>query len=207
MTDEGAGIAGLFGPESRRFQDEFDTRRIADRINEKFVRPTLDEEQIRRVAEARMLFIATLNEKGEPECSYKGGTAGFLRVLDERTIAIPFYNGNGMFSTLGNIATTGRAGLLFVDFEDSYRLRVNGPAKVQEPQESWNLPGALKVAVVTAEVVYEMCERYVHKMKFVEESVYSPKEGYTPPPAPYISKPMYDGYRPGEPPTASDPYH
>jgi uncharacterized protein len=187
----------LFSDQSRRLQDEFDTRRLADRLAEHFVRPVLNEEQAAFVATARMVFIATKNAAGQPECSYKGGRAGFVEVVDEGTLRIPFYNGNGLFSTLGNIEATGRVGLLFIDFEESYRLRVNGPATVSDPPDQ-GAPGALKIVTVTSEVVYDMCERYVHRMKFVEESPYSPAEGYQPPPAPYLAKPLYDGVRPGE---------
>lgn len=190
-------MEGLFGFESRSLQDEFDTRRLADRIVEHFVRPELSEEQAAFITGARMLFIATCNAAGQPECTYKGGRAGFVTVVDERTLRIPFYNGNGLFSTLGNIAATGRVGLFFIDFETSYRLRVNGTAVVGDAPGQ-GAPGALKVVTVTTEVVYDLCERYVHRMKFVEESPYCPADSYEPPPAPYLQKSLYDGARPGE---------
>lgn len=189
-------MENLFGAESRQLQEEFDTRRLADRIAERFIRPTLSAEQASYVATARMVFIATRTADGQPECSYKGGRAGFIKVLDEQTLQVPFYDGNGLFSTLGNIRATGRVGLLFIDFEESYRLRINGSATVTEPAEQ--SPGALKIVTVRSEVVYDLCERYVHRMRFVEESPYCPAERYEPPPAPYLAKPMYDGVRPGE---------
>lgn len=187
----------LFGAESRQLQDEFDTRRLADRIVEKFVRPELSPEQASYVTRARMVFVATCTADGQPECTYKGGRAGFVKVVDERTLQIPFYDGNGLFSTLGNIRATGRIGLLFVDFEESYRLRINGPAVVGDPPEE-GAPGALKIVTVRTEVVYDLCERYVHRMRFVEESPFCPAEDYQPPSAPYLAKSIYDGVRPGE---------
>lgn len=194
----------LFSEESRSLQDEFDTRRLADRIVEHFVRPELNTEQADFIRGARMLFIATCNADGRPECTYKGGRAGFVKVLDDHTLQIPFYDGNGLFSTLGNIRATGRVGLFFIDFETSYRLRVNGPAVVNTPPGE-GAAGALKTVTVTTETVYDLCERYVHRMTFVEESPYCPDDGYEPPPATYLDKPLYDGARPGEPAGADAP--
>jgi uncharacterized protein len=195
-----AMIEQMFSRESREFQDMFDTRRLADRLVEHFVRPTLSEEQVDFIRNCRMLFIATVGPNDLPDCSYKGGRRGFVQVVDDETVVIPFYNGNGMFCTLGNVKATGRAGLLFIDFESAYRLRVNGEAHVTEPDESnTDFPGALALVTVKAQVVYDLCERYVHKLQFVEESVYAPADDYTPPPAPYLKKSIYDGVRPGEP--------
>ncbi|TML61574.1 MAG: pyridoxamine 5'-phosphate oxidase family protein, partial [Actinobacteria bacterium] len=76
----------LYHEGSRRLQDRFDTRRLADRIDDRLVRDTIDDDD-RAFIEARdMFFIATADEDGRPQCSYKGGDPGFVRVLDERTI-------------------------------------------------------------------------------------------------------------------------
>jgi hypothetical protein len=187
----------LFSEESRHFQDKFDTRRLADRIAEHFIRPALSAEQAAFIATARMVFLATISAEGQPECTYKGGRAGFVTVVNEQTLQLPFYDGNGLFSTLGNIIATGRVGLFFIDFEASYRLRVNGTATVEDPPGQ-GAPGVLQIVTVHTEVVYDLCERYVHRMKFVEESPYCPDEDYEPPDAPYLKKALYDGARPGE---------
>ena len=81
-----------------------------------------------------MFFLATADAEGAPQCSYKGGEPGFVRVLDEQTIAFPSYDGNGMYLSLGNIAETARVGLLFIDFEGQKRLRLNGIASI-DPQD------------------------------------------------------------------------
>ena len=117
---------------SRRLQDQFDTRRLADRIDERLVRDTIDDDD-RAFIEARdMLFIATADEEGRPQCSYKGGEPGFVRVLDERTIAFPSYDGNGMYLTMGNALVNAHVGLLFIDFEGRKRLRLNGIASIDD---------------------------------------------------------------------------
>ena len=77
-----------------------------------------------------MFFLATTDAEGCPDCSYKGGDPGFVRVIDERTLVFPSYDGNGMFKSLGNIRANPAVGLLFLNFEEPRRLRVNGTATV-----------------------------------------------------------------------------
>ena len=117
---------GLYSFASRKLQDRFDTRRLADRIEERIVHDRIDDGD-RAFIEARdMFFIATTDEDGQPQCSYKGGEPGFVRVLDDTTIAFPLYDGNGMYLTAGNLLATKKVGLLFIDFEGRKRMRLNG---------------------------------------------------------------------------------
>jgi hypothetical protein len=103
-------------------------------------------------------------------------------VLDERTLAIPDYDGNGMYRTWGNVLVNPQVGLLFLDFENPKRIRVNGTAQVREddPLRS-GFPGAVFVVRVAVELIFPNCPRYVHKMKLLEHSVYAPRPEYTPP--------------------------
>src|ERR687886_938236 len=114
---------------NRRLQDAFDTRRLADRIDERLVHETFDADD-RAFVEARdMFFLATADAEGRPQCSYKGGDPGFVRVVDERTLAFPNYDGNGMFLSAGNALVNPHVGLLFISFEERKRLRLNGTAE------------------------------------------------------------------------------
>src|SRR5437867_9679852 len=118
---------------SRRLQDLFDTQRLADRLDEKYVqRPTIDEADKEFIERMDMFFLATADAEGRPQCSYKGGDPGFVRVLDGRTIAFPIYDGNGMYLTAGNAMANPHVGLLFIDFEQRRRMRLNGLASVSE---------------------------------------------------------------------------
>src|SRR5688572_7732214 len=118
---------------SRRLQDRFDTRRLADRIDEKLVsRGTIDDDDRAFIERCDMVFIATADAEGRPNFSYKGGEPGFVRVLDERTIALPSYDGNGMFLSMGNLLVNPHVGLLFIHFEERKRLRLNGVATIAE---------------------------------------------------------------------------
>ena len=115
---------------SRALQDRFDTRRLADRLDEKFLaRGVIDADDRAFIERMDMFFLATADAEGRPQCSYKGGDPGFVRVLDERTVAFPNYDGNGMYLLDGQRRCVNpHVGLLFVDFaaERPSRLRLNG---------------------------------------------------------------------------------
>ena len=90
-----------FNDGSRSLQDRFDTRALADRIDELLVSDTIDASDAAFIEARDMFFLATADAEGRPTCSYKGGDPGFVRVLDERTLAFPNYDGNGMYLSLG----------------------------------------------------------------------------------------------------------
>jgi hypothetical protein len=167
---------GLYNEASRKLQDRFDTRRLADRIEERIVRDEIDADD-RAFIEARdMFFIATTDEDGKPQCSYKGGDPGFVRVLDEHTIAFPAYDGNGMYLTTGNLLATGNVGLLFIDFEGRKRLRLNGVASVDDADPLLReYPEAQLMVRVRATEVFPNCPRYIHEYKLVKHSRFVPK--------------------------------
>jgi len=166
----------LYHEGSRRLQDRFDTRRLADRIDERLVRDWIDDDD-RAFIEARdMFFIATADDEGRPQCSYKGGDPGFVRVLDERTIAFPGYDGNGMYLTFGNALVNPHVGLLFIDFEGRKRLRLNGVASIDEGDELLaEYPEAQFVVRVRATEVFPNCPRYIHEYRLVQRSRFVPK--------------------------------
>ena len=169
-------VENLYHGGSRSLQDRFDTRRIADRLEEKTVRDTIDEGD-RAFIEARdMFFIATADAEGRPQSSYKGGDPGFVRVLDERTIAFPNYDGNGMYLTAGNMLVNPNVGLLFIDFEGRKRMRLNGVASVDEDDPLLSeYPEAQFVIRVRATEVFPNCPRYIHEYKLVQRSRFVPK--------------------------------
>jgi uncharacterized protein len=170
------GMADLYHGGSRGLQDRFDTRRIADRLEEKTVRDFIDDDD-RAFIEARdMFFIATADADGKPQSSYKGGDPGFVRVLDERTIAFPNYDGNGMYLTTGNLAVNPQVGLLFIDFEGRKRMRLNGVASIDERDPLLaEYPEAQFVVRVRATEVFPNCPRYIHEYQLVQRSRFVPK--------------------------------
>ena len=179
-------MAGIYNAGSRALQERFDTVRLADRIEERsFADATIDDDDRAFIEGADMFFLATADAEGRPQCSYKGGEPGFVRVLDDRTIAFPSYDGNGMYLSLGNAAVNPHVGLLFIDFERRSRMRLNGIASVDmDDPLCAEYPEAQLVVRVRATQVFPNCPRYIHRYELVERSRFVPKESCrTPAPA------------------------
>ena len=168
----------------RELQERFDSTRLADKLNERVVHDTISDGDRDFIGRMDMFFLASVSAEGNVDCSYKGGEPGFVKVLDERTVAFPNYDGNGMFMSAGNILTNPKVGMLFIDWENQWRMRVNGTASIDfaDPlQSEW--PEAMFVVRVRAEEVFPNCPRYIHKMQLVERSGFVPKaECQTPEP-------------------------
>src|SRR5437588_1725491 len=123
-------MSKLFGDSHRQLQREFDTDRLADRIEKRLYREQITPDDRAFIERLDMFFLATADKAGRPNCSYKGGDPGFVRVIDAHTIAFPNYDGNGMYISMGNTAVNPNVGMLFIDFEGQRRLRLNGVASV-----------------------------------------------------------------------------
>lgn len=115
-------MSDLYHEGNRELQDKFDSRKLADRVNELIVHDEISEEDREFIESRDMFFITTIGGQGQPTVSYKGGDVGFVRIIDRKTIVFPGFDGNGMFLTAGNIATNNKVGLLFIDFEHPHRM-------------------------------------------------------------------------------------
>ncbi len=166
----------------RLLQDRFDARRLADRIVERLVDDVIDTDDKGFIERLDMFFLATADEQGYPNCSYKGGEPGFVRVLNEHTVAFPNYDGNGMYLSTGNVLVNPNVGMLFIDFERGRRLRLNGVASIDEQDELMeSYPEAQFIVRVRAREVFPNCPRYIHKYQLVEHSRFVPKAGCSTP--------------------------
>ncbi|HSV35440.1 MAG TPA: pyridoxamine 5'-phosphate oxidase family protein [Ramlibacter sp.] len=166
----------------RRLQDARETRRLADRLEQVTVHDSFTDEDRAFIQRCCTLFVATADDQGHPDCSYKGGLPGFVRVIDGRTLAIPDYDGNGMYRTWGNVLANPHVGLLFIDFEQPRRMRVNGTAELLDDDPLLaECPGAVFIVRVTASRIFPNCPRYIHRMQVHEHSVHAPRADYTPP--------------------------
>lgn len=171
-------MSELYGETHRELQDRFDTRRLADRLEETLVHNTLTLEEQNYIAARDMFFLATVDVRGYANCSYRGGEPGFVRAVDEHTVAFPNYDGNGMYLSMGNVLDASEVGILFIDFENSNRMRFNGTATIDfnDPLMT-EFPEAQFIVRVKAREIFANCPRYVHKMKLVERSRFVPKSG------------------------------
>lgn len=166
----------------RQLQERFDSRRLADRLDEKLARREFTDEDRAFIESRSLFFLATADAQGRPDCSYKGGDPGFVRVTAADELAFPSYDGNGQFRSLGNVLVNPAVALLFLDFEQPKRLRVNGTASLHfEDALMSEFHGAQAVVRVRAEHIFPNCPRYIPRMSIVEPSPYVPRPGSTPP--------------------------
>jgi predicted pyridoxine 5'-phosphate oxidase superfamily flavin-nucleotide-binding protein len=173
----------LYHEGNRSLQDQFDSRRISDRLEQKLARTAFTDDDKAFIEGAIYFFLATADNEGRPDCSFKGGAPGFVRVTGPSELAFPDYDGNGMFKSLGNLQVNRSVGLLFIDMhERPRRLRVNGTATMSrdDPLLGRTL-GAQMIVRVAARAIFPNCPRYIPKLQLAEPSIYVPKAGCEPP--------------------------
>jgi predicted pyridoxine 5'-phosphate oxidase superfamily flavin-nucleotide-binding protein len=175
-------MSDFYGTSHRKLQDQFDTRRIADKIDELAIHSELGDMDKAFIETRDMFWLASVDHQGRPTVSYKGGDPGFVRVVDPRTIVFPLYDGNGMFYSAGNVATYGKLGMLFMDLERPNRLRVQGEATVSDsdPLLASFHEAQLLVRVCVTQV-WPNCPRYVQRYQKVQASKYVPRTDCTTP--------------------------
>jgi uncharacterized protein len=172
----------LYHEGNRKLQDAFDSRRIADRLEQRLARTAFTDDDKAFIEGAIYFFLATADAQGRPDSSFKGGPAGFVRVTGPSELAFPDYDGNGMFKSLGNLAENPHVGLLFIDMHGKpRRLRINGEARVSgEDPLLAQAVGAQLMVRVTATAIFPNCPRYIPQLQLVEASAYTPKPGCDP---------------------------
>ncbi|MEX2516669.1 MAG: pyridoxamine 5'-phosphate oxidase family protein [Gammaproteobacteria bacterium] len=170
-------MSRLYNEQHRTFQDQFDTRRMADRIEELVVVTEFTDDAKAFIEARDMFFLSTVDDRGRPTVSYKGGDPGFVKIIDATTLAFPSYDGNGMYFSVGNIAGQAQVGMLFIDFEKPHRIRVQGTASVaaNDPlKDQWK--EAELVVRVTLSELWQNCPRYIHRYQKVQPSRYVPRD-------------------------------
>ena len=166
----------------RQLQDRCDTRRLADRLDEKLARWAFTAEDRAFIESRPLFFLATADASGRPDCSYKGGAPGFIRVTGADELAFPSYDGNGMFRSLGNIRVNPRVGLLFLRIGDKPgRLRINGRAEISfDDPILKEFPGGQILIRITPTDIFPNCPRNIPHLEFRENSIYAPREAQEP---------------------------
>ena len=177
-------MSEMYSEKHRDLQQRFDTSRLADRL-EALARPTIPDDTKAFIESRDMFFLTSVDHRGYPTCSYKGGALGFVRVLNPETIIFPSYNGNGMFLSMGNIMTSHKVGMLFIDFETPNRVRLHGLASVEQNDPMLaEFVGAELIVRVKVTETFVNCPRYIHKYQRLQTSKYAPQAGRAEPPAP-----------------------
>lgn len=169
-------MATLYSAKHRALQEEFNTTKLADLLDNGWIHEKITEDEKNFISSRDMFFLSTVDPDGMPTVSYKGGSAGFVRVLDDSTLIFPGFDGNGMFYSVGNIDGQGKVGMLFIDFETPHRVRVQGVAKlVREHPLLAEYAEAKYLIMVDITKIWVNCPRYIHKYKKLDQSKYVPE--------------------------------
>jgi predicted pyridoxine 5'-phosphate oxidase superfamily flavin-nucleotide-binding protein len=177
-------MSNLYGETHRAFQDRHDTRAMADRL-ESLAHAEFDARDREFIEASAFFFLSTVDERGRPTVSYKGGAPGFVRITAPSVLVFPVYDGNGMFLSLGNIESTAQVGMLFISFASPpRRLRVQGTARVVPNEGAARVPGAMYLVEIRASEIFVNCGRYIHNLEQQRLSPHVPDaEGHQPFPA------------------------
>ena len=169
-------MSRLFGPQHRELQDHFESRKMADRIEQVAAKTEIDEAARAFIESRDMFFLSTVDHQGRPTVSYKGGAPGLVKVLNPTEIAFPSYDGNGMYLSMGNINAHPEIGMLFIAFDRPFRLRLQGRAEIvmDGPEVALFKEAQLAVRVAVSDV-WMNCPRYVHRYDKVAASRYVPQ--------------------------------
>ncbi|MCI0466376.1 MAG: pyridoxamine 5'-phosphate oxidase family protein [Beijerinckiaceae bacterium] len=172
----------LYGEQHKLLQREFDTEKLAEKVKEFIVLPEITDEHKKFIESRDMFFLTTIDHRGYPTCSYKGGIPGFVKVADCTTIVFPSYDGNGMYLSLGNIRGNNKIGMLFIDFGTPHRVRVHGTASIDKNDRLIkDFHGSELVVRVAVTEIFVNCPRYIHQYQRVQFSKYAPNEDFKSP--------------------------
>jgi predicted pyridoxine 5'-phosphate oxidase superfamily flavin-nucleotide-binding protein len=160
----------------RDLQDRFASRALADRLEERTQRHRFTDVDKAFVEASPFFFLATADAEGRPDCSFKGGAPGFVRIAAPDLLIFPDYDGNGMFRSLGNIRVNPNVGMLFIRIGDKPgRLRINGAADIAfEDEHLAAFPGAQMLVKVTPVDIFPNCPRYIPELELKAPSIYVP---------------------------------
>jgi predicted pyridoxine 5'-phosphate oxidase superfamily flavin-nucleotide-binding protein len=166
---------------NRELQDEFGSRQLADRLAERS-RREFTQDDVGFIQAAIYFFLSTANAEGQPDCSFKGGSPGFVRVTGPSELAFPDFDGNGMFKSLGNVQVNPKVGLLFIAMHGQpRRLRINGVARISKDDPLLKeTVGAQLIVRVAASAIFPNCPRYIPKLELIDPSPYAPRAGEPP---------------------------
>lgn len=176
----------FYHPGMRELQDRFEGRAVPDRLADNRMRTVFSDNDREFIETSSFFFLSTATAESV-DCSFKGGPVGFVRITGDNVLEWPDYDGNRMYRSLGNIIRNPKVGLLFIRMDGSRidgsaRLRVNGRAQLDDSEAARDgIPGAKRIIRMTAEHIFTNCPRYIPTMAAGEDSIYTPRDGYTPP--------------------------
>jgi len=168
-------MTSVYSKEHRALQEAFGTTKLATMLDENWLHDAVQPDEQAFIESRDLFFLSTVDPDGNPTVSYKGGPVGLVKVVDDRTLAFPGFDGNGMFLSMGNIVGQGKVGLLFIDFENPHRVRVQGTATFhREDPLLGHWVEAKYVVRVAISKIWVNCPRYIHRYQRMATSRYVP---------------------------------
>jgi hypothetical protein len=172
-----------------RIQNKLATTKKAKAFYDKQMLDHLNPTMCEFLTNQEIVFIATSDANGECDCSFRNGPPGWVRVINEKTLAFPEYRGNGVFASMGNIMENPHIGMVFIDFFDStVGLHVNGKVRIFMDQKilgsglfpdelKKNVPkkGGLKAecwVIVEVEEAYIHCSKHIPHLKKMDKEIH-----------------------------------
>jgi uncharacterized protein len=172
-----------------RLQKELATTKKALAFYNKQMLDHLNPTMKKFLGNQEIVFIATSDAGGECDCSFRTGPPGWVRVIDEKTLAYPEYRGNGVFASMGNISENPHIGMIFIDFYDNtVGLHVNGKARIFKDQKLIKSglfpddltknakkkggPKAEAWVIVEVEEAYIHCSKHIPLLKKMEKEIH-----------------------------------
>ncbi|MEK6639870.1 MAG: pyridoxamine 5'-phosphate oxidase family protein, partial [Nitrospirota bacterium] len=113
-----------------RAQEQYYGR--AGKIADAPERDPLGQAEAEFIASRDSFYVGSISESGWPYIQHRGGSQGFLRVVNERTLAFADYKGNRQLLTTGNVSVNDRVALFLMDYKNRARLKVLGHARVED---------------------------------------------------------------------------
>ncbi|MDR4493172.1 MAG: pyridoxamine 5'-phosphate oxidase family protein [Nitrospirales bacterium] len=161
-------------------QERFGSKARALQFYENQVVTALNSRMQEFIARQEMCWIATADQHGQCDSSFRAGPHGFVSVLDARRLIFPEYRGNGVMASIGNILANPRIGLLFLDlYQSTIGLHVNGRARVLGNQEVAEMPDVVPEVLEASQVkggrhpecwvLVDIDEAYIHCSKHVPQ--------------------------------------
>ena len=137
----------------------------------------IDDRLVSFIAATRSFYLATANGEGQPYIQHRGGPKGFLRVLDERTLAFADFSGNRQYITTGNLADNPRAMLFLMDYVNRRRVKIWGTARAIENDQELiaklfpgNYMARAEQAIVFTVTAWDVnCPQHIPQMFFAED--------------------------------------
>jgi predicted pyridoxine 5'-phosphate oxidase superfamily flavin-nucleotide-binding protein len=159
-----------FTPAVKSIQEKKGSRGAYAKVESRGWRTRITPDLVEFLADLDMFYLGTASAEGQPYIQYRGGSPGFLKVLDEKSLGFADFGGNRQFITLGNLSENPRAFIFLMDYADRQRVKLWGTARVVEDDGELlerlsdpEYPGNVERAIVFTIEAWDInCPQHIH---------------------------------------------